>query len=220
MEFIQNHLLSLILFTPTIAALVLLFIPGKYVKAIRWGALAASLIPFALTLVVWFNFNPTPDPAAPFQFEEQTAWYAAINASYHLGIDGISLPMILLTTLLTPLALLASFSITERVKSYMILFLMLETGMLGVFMSLDLMLFFVFWEIGLVPMYFLIAQWGGANRNYASLKFVLYTMAVRSVCCWHIQLRRGRRQLRHGHLDRKWPAIQSLAVPIASRGNG
>ncbi|MHC1783332.1 MAG: NuoM family protein [Anaerolineaceae bacterium] len=99
------------------------------------------------------------------------------SISYHLGVDGISLPMVLLTTLLVPLALLASFSIKEKVQTYLSLFLLLETGMLGVFLSLDLLLFFVFWEIGLVPMYFLIAQWGSANRNYASLKFILYTMA-------------------------------------------
>ena len=98
-------------------------------------------------------------------------------SSLHLGVDGISLAMVLLTTLLTPLAILASFSITERVKAYMILFLLLETGMLGVFMSLDLLIFFVFWEIGLVPMYFLINQWGSANRQYASFKFFIYTMA-------------------------------------------
>jgi NADH-quinone oxidoreductase subunit M len=91
-------------------------------------------------------------------------------------VDGISLPMVLLTTLLMPLAMLASFSVKERIKTYMFLFLLLETGMLGVFLALDLLLFFVFWEIGLVPMYFLIAQWGSANRNYASLKFILYTM--------------------------------------------
>jgi len=93
-----------------------------------------------------------------------------------LGIDGVSLAMLLLTTLLTPLAILTSFSIKERVKAFMILFLILETGMLGVFMALDLILFFLFWEIGLVPMYFLINQWGGEKRNYASLKFILFTM--------------------------------------------
>lgn len=215
MEFIQNHLLTLILFTPTVAALILLLIPGKYTKAFRWGALAASVIPFLLTLVVWFNFNPTPDPAAPFQFEEQATWYAAINALYHLGIDGISLPMVLLTTLLTPLAILASFSITEKVKAYMILFLLLETGMLGVFMALDLMLFFVFWEFGLVPMYFLIAQWGGANRNYASLKFVLYTMGGSLGLLLAIQMM----GVAVGSFDlvtltEQWPVIESLAIPI------
>ena len=91
-------------------------------------------------------------------------------------MDGLSLTMVLLTTLLTPLAILASFNITDRVKAYMMLFLFLEMGMLGVFMSLDLLIFFVFWEIGLVPMYFLINQWGSANRDYASLKFMIYTM--------------------------------------------
>jgi len=174
MEFIYAHLLSLILFIPTLAAVIVLFLPGDKVRLIRWFALGASLIPFALSLLMWTRFQPG---TAGFQFQEQIAWYAAISASYHLGIDGISLPMILLTTLLIPLSLLTSFSVTERVKPYMFLFLLLETGLLGVFMALDLMLFFVFWEMGLVPMYFLIAQWGSANRNYASLKFILYTIA-------------------------------------------
>lgn len=172
MDFLMGHLLSWILFIPTIAALILLLLPDR-VKLIRWYALVASCIPFLLTLVVWANFQ-TGQPG--FQFEEQAVWYAALNSTYHVGVDGISLPMVLLTTLLMPLAMLASFSIKERVKPYMVLFLLLETGMLGVFLSLDLLLFFVFWEIGLVPMYFLIAQWGSANRNYASLKFILYTM--------------------------------------------
>jgi NADH-quinone oxidoreductase subunit M len=174
MEFLLSHLLSLILFVPTAGAVVLLLVPKERVNLIRWIALGASLIPFILALVAWAQFT-SGKPG--FQFEEQASWYAAIQSSYHLGLDGISLPMILLTTLLTPLSLLASFSVTERVKPYMILFLLLETGMLGVFLALDLLLFFVFWEIGLVPMYFLIAQWGGSNRNYASLKFILYTMA-------------------------------------------
>jgi len=174
MDFVASHLLTLILFTPTLAALVLLFLPEREEKLIRWAALIASLIPLVLSVVLWVRFDPG---AIGFQFQEQVAWYPAINSSYHLGIDGISLAMVLLTTLLTPLAILASFNITDRVKAYMILFLLLETGMLGVFVSLDLLLFFVFWEIGLVPMYFLINQWGGANRNYASMKFILYTMA-------------------------------------------
>ncbi len=174
MGFIGSNLLTLILFTPTIAALVLLFLPKDEHGLIRWTAFVASLVPFVLSLVAWFGFNRS---MPGFQFEEQHIWYSAINSTYHLGLDGIALTMVLLTTLLTPLAILASFSIIERVKPYMILFLLLETGMLGVFMSLDLLLFFVFWEVGLVPMYFLINQWGGQNRNYASLKFILYTMA-------------------------------------------
>jgi len=173
MEFLNTHLLSLILFSPAVAAVIMFFLPGREVRVFRWFAFIASLLPFGLSVYLWIAF--TPD-AAGFQFQEQYTWYAAINSTLHLGVDGISITMVLLTTLLTPLAILASFSITDRVKPYMMLFLFLETGMLGVFMALDLLIFFVFWEIGLVPMYFLINQWGSANRNYASLKFMIYTM--------------------------------------------
>ncbi len=168
-----DHILLLILFVPTLAALIILFLPNGENKLFRWFAFGASLIPFALSLYAWFNFNPGP---SGFGFEKSYVWYAAIGSSLHLGVDGLSLTMVLLTTLLTPLAILASFSINDRVKPYMMLFLFLETGMLGVFMALDLLIFFVFWEVGLVPMYFLINQWGSANRNYASLKFLIYTM--------------------------------------------
>jgi len=173
MNFIDTHLLSLILFLPSIAAPFMLFLPKGEDKLTRWFAFGASLIPFLLSLVVWFRFDSN-QPG--FQFEESYIWYEAIGSSLHLGVDGLSLTMVLLTTLLTPLAILASFSIADRVKPYMMLFLLLETGMLGVFMALDLLIFFVFWEVGLVPMYFLINQWGSANRNYASLKFLIYTM--------------------------------------------
>lgn len=184
---IPNNLLTLILFTPTLLGILILLFPSDEVNLTRWVAFLGSLIPFALSLVLWFNFNP----ALPgFQFQEHYIWYQAINASYHIGVDGISLTMILLTTLLTPLAILASYPIKDRVKTYMFFFLTLETGMLGVFMSLDLLLFFVFWEIGLIPMYFLINQWGSEKgereiwggrkvqaRSYASFKFIIYTMA-------------------------------------------
>jgi NADH-quinone oxidoreductase subunit M len=173
MDFISTHLLSLILFFPAVAAVVMLFFPRDESKLFRWFAFGASLVPFVLSLIAWFQFQPS-EPG--FQFQEMYVWYAAIGSSLHLGVDGLSLTMVLLTTLLTPLAILASFSITEKVKAYMMLFLFLETGMLGVFMALDLLIFFVFWEVGLVPMYFLINQWGSANRNYASLKFLIYTM--------------------------------------------
>jgi NADH-quinone oxidoreductase subunit M len=184
---IPNNLLTLILFTPTILGLLILLLPREEIVLTRWVAFLGSLIPFALSLVLWFNFNPD---LPGFQFQEKYIWYGAINSSYHLGVDGISLTMILLTTLLTPLAILASYTIKDRVKAYMFFFLALETGMLGVFMSLDLLLFFVFWEIGLVPMYFLINQWGSEKgereiwggrkvqaRSYASFKFMIYTMA-------------------------------------------
>ncbi len=173
MDIMNLPLLSLILFFPALMALVIFFLPKEEVKLLRWTAFLASLIPFALSLFVWFGFDAN---AAGYQFEEKYTWYAAIGSSLHLGVDGLSLTMVLLTTLLTPLSILASFSISDRVKAYMILFLFLETGMLGVFMALDLLIFFVFWEVGLVPMYFLINQWGSANRNYASMKFMIYTM--------------------------------------------
>ena len=173
MNFINNHLLSIILFFPALVAVVMLFLPKEENKLARWFAFGASLIPFGLSLLAWFRFQPS-QPG--FQFQEFYTWYEAIGSSLHLGVDGLSLTMVLLTTLLTPLAILASFNINDRVKAYMMLFLFLETGMLGVFMALDLLIFFVFWEVGLVPMYFIINQWGSENRNYASLKFMIYTM--------------------------------------------
>ena len=173
MDFLNAHLLSAILFIPAIAAVIMLFLPAGKAGLLRWFTLLASLIPFALSVYMWAGLKAD---VAGFQFQEQHSWYAAIGSSLHLGVDGLSLTMVLLTTLLTPLAILASFSVTDRVKPYMMLFLFLETGMLGVFMALDLLLFFVFWEIGLVPMYFLINQWGSANKDYASLKFMIYTM--------------------------------------------
>src|SRR6185503_17036966 len=173
MNFINTHLLSLILFTPSIAAVAMLFFPREENKLHRWVALGASLVPFVLSLIAWAQFK-ADQPG--FQFEETHVWYTALGSSLHLGVDGLSLTMVLLTTLLTPLAILASFGISEKVKAFMMLFLFLEMGMLGVFMALDLLIFFVFWEVGLVPMYFLINQWGSANRNYASLKFMIYTM--------------------------------------------
>ena len=173
MDFLNTHLLTLILFIPALSAVILFFLPSANLKLLRWYALGVSLLPFLLSIVLWLRFQPD---APGFQFQEQYAWYAAINSTLHVGVDGLSLTMVLLTTLLTPLAILASFSVTDRVKPYMMLFLFLETGMLGVFMTLDLLIFFVFWEIGLVPMYFLINQWGSANKDYASLKFMIYTM--------------------------------------------
>ncbi len=186
MEFIINNLLSLILFSPVAVAIVVILLPREEVKLQRWVAFLGSLIPLALSLILWFNFNPNQ---SGFQFQENYVWYEPINSSYHVGVDGISLTMVMLATLLIPLAILASYSIKDRVKVYMFFFLLLEMGMLGVFLSLDLLVFFVFWEFGLVPMYFLINQWGSEkgekeiwgrkikSRTYASFKFMIYTMA-------------------------------------------
>ena len=111
MDFIQDHLLSLILFSPTFVGLVMAFLPSGEKALHRWAAIVGSLIPLVFSLVLWFSFDSTH---TGFQFEEQAVWYSAINSSYHLGVDGISLPMVLLTTLLTPLAILASFGINDR----------------------------------------------------------------------------------------------------------
>ncbi len=174
MEFIQENLLLLILLAPMAGALIVLLVPKERTDAIRWTALLLSLVPLALSVYMWIAYNP----AQPgYQFEVRYDWFTLINSSLHFGVDGISVPMVLLTTLLTPLALLISWTIKENVRAYMFLFLFLQMGMLGVFLSLDLLVFFVFWEIGLVPMYFLINQWGSENRNYASLKFMIYTVA-------------------------------------------
>ena len=187
MDFLTNHILTLILFTPVISAVVIFLLPREQSNLIRWTAFVLSFIPLVLSLILWFSF----DSSQPgFQFQEMYVWYSPINASFHVGVDGISLTMVLLTTILTPLAILTSFTIKDQVKSYMILFFLLEMGALGVFLSLDLLIFFVFWEFGLVPMYFLINQWGSEKgereiwggrkvqaRTYASFKFMIYTMA-------------------------------------------
>ncbi len=173
MDFIRDHLLTLTTFSPLAAAVIISLLPSHRPRLIKWAALGLSLIPLALSLYLWLEL----EPGGSFQFVEQHEWFPQIGSSYHVGVDGISASMILLTGFLTPLALIISFSITERVKAYFALFMMLQMGMFGVFMSLDLIIFFIFWEFGLVPMYFLINQWGSKNRVYASQKFFLYTMA-------------------------------------------
>ncbi|MFW5940268.1 MAG: complex I subunit 4 family protein [Chloroflexota bacterium] len=174
MEFLQNNLLTLIIFFPAIAALIIFLLPDDEKTLIRRLSFVFSLVPLVLTLIMWFNYDRVD---AGIQFETMAEWFPAIGASYHIGVDGISLALILLTAILTPLSILASFNVEERVKMYMVLFLALETGMIGLFGALDLLIFFIFWEIGLVPMYFLIRLWGGKDRQYASFKFFIYTMA-------------------------------------------
>src|SRR3989338_2715749 len=146
-------MLSAVIFTPLVGALLILFINKEMVTLIKTLSLLFSLIPLALLayLIAAFNYG-----AVGFQFQEKLAWIPLLNIKYHLGLDGISLPLLALTALLTTLSLVYSWIIKERPKEYFILFLILETGMLGVFSALDLFLFYVFWEVSLVPMYFLI----------------------------------------------------------------
>jgi|HubBroStandDraft_6_1064221.scaffolds.fasta_scaffold11878_2 NADH-quinone oxidoreductase subunit M len=175
----QTHILSIILFTPLVGALLLLFVPKENKDAIRWIANIFALGGFliSLPLVPWFweqRFEPG------FKFVEGAAnnWIPSIGAGYVLGIDGISFLLIMLTTLLGWISILSSWTAIEnRVKEYYIWFLVLQTGMLGVFMALDFFLFFVFWEAMLVPMYLLIGIWGGPRKLYAAIKFFLYTLA-------------------------------------------
>ena len=174
MSFLGLPILAWLLLLPLIGGLVLLLLPAARTAWLRWTAFGFSLLPLLVSIVLWANYQAGAQEL--FQFEMNLPWFEAVHSSLHLGIDGISLSMVLLTTLLTPLSILTSFNIKEKVKAFMILFLLLETGILGVFVSLDLLLFFLFWEIGLVPMYFLINLWGGEKRNYASLKFILFTM--------------------------------------------
>jgi NADH-quinone oxidoreductase subunit M len=164
----------LITFLPVAGAALLLFMRKASPGAIRNIALIVSLLTLLLSLPLFSNF----DSSSPgMQFEQSVPWIPSLGVQYHVGIDGISLFLVLLTTVLTPIAILSSWnSIEKRVREYYLFMLMLETGMIGVFVALDLFLFYVFWEVMLVPMYFLIGVWGGQRRIYAAVKFFLYTM--------------------------------------------
>src|SRR5512142_2621303 len=171
------HPLTILTFFPLLGVLVILFIKPEAKNAIRWTALIASLITFVLSLWVLAMFNAS-DPN--LQLGQPYPWItvAGFNIQFHLGVDGLSILLMLLTTLLAPLSILSTWTaVEERVKEFMIFFLLLEIGMVGVFLAQDLFLFYVFWEFSLVPMYFLIGIWGGPRRIYAALKFFLYTMA-------------------------------------------
>jgi NADH-quinone oxidoreductase subunit M len=171
------HPLTLTTFLPLVGVLVILFLKPEWKNAIRWVALLTSIATFAISVVMLTYFQVgNPD----IQMEINTPWFQFANwtISYHLGVDGLSVLLVMLTTLLTPISILSTWTaIDDRVKEFMIFFLLLELGMVGVFVSLDLFLFYIFWEFSLVPMYFIIGMWGGPRRMYAALKFFLYTMA-------------------------------------------
>ena len=169
----MDHILSIILFTPLVGLLVLLFIPSSKTRLVKLWANLASLAGFLVCLPLVFAFDAGKD----FQFVERAGWIPSIGASYHLGIDGYGLLLIELTGLLGFLSILSSWTAIEhRLKEYYGYFFVLQTGMLGVFMALDFLLFFVFWELVLVPMYFIIGIWGGPRRVYAAIKFMVYTL--------------------------------------------
>jgi NADH-quinone oxidoreductase subunit M len=171
-------ILSVIVFLPLLGALLALVVgdrDGRRDRLVRWLALGVSLVVFALTMALWLRFDPG---SAEYQFVERRAWIPAFGIEYFVGVDGISLLLVVLTGFLTPLALLSSWgSVDRKVKEFSFFILALETGMLGVFVAVDLFLFYVFWDAMLIPMYFLIGVWGYERRIYAAIKFILYTMA-------------------------------------------
>jgi NADH-quinone oxidoreductase subunit M len=174
MNLLDHHLLSVLVGLPALAAVVVAITPRAALGAQKILGLATSLVVFVLSLGLLHRFVP----AAPMQLEERVSWLPSYGISYHVGVDGLSLWLILLTTFLTPLALWASYTqIHDRFREFVAFMLLLEAGMLGVFVALDLFLFYIFWEAMLIPMYFLIGIWGHERRIYAALKFFIYTMA-------------------------------------------
>jgi NADH-quinone oxidoreductase subunit M len=170
-------ILSWVTFTPVLGVLVLLFLPKDRRNLLRWVAVLTSMVAFGLSLVMLAQFDQTN---ASLQMVERLPWFqlAGMQIEYFLGVDGLSILLVLLTTFLTPIAIVSTWSaVEERVKEFLIFFLLLEVGMLGVFLAQDIFLFYIFWEFTLVPMYFLIGIWGGPRRVYAAIKFFLYTMA-------------------------------------------
>src|ERR1700761_2681359 len=170
-------ILSVVTFLPLVGA-ILIYILARggdeaAARNARWIALWATLVTFAVSLILVWHFDPTqPD----FQFVEKTSWLAT-GITYHMGVDGISLPLLVLTTAILPFCIIASWkSVTRRVTEYMMAFLILETLMIGTFCALDLVLFYLFFEGGLIPMFLIIGVWGGPRRVYASFKFFLYTL--------------------------------------------
>jgi NADH-quinone oxidoreductase subunit M len=166
-------ILSYTVFMPLLGMIVLLFINKEKHNAIRWVSTFFSFVTLILTLIILRDYNWT---TAEMQFVEMHNWIPAISAQYFMGVDGISVPMLVLTGILSLIAIVISFNITKRVKEYFAFFLLLECGMMGVFVALDFFLFYIFWEVMLVPMYFLIGVWGGPRREYAAIKFFLYTL--------------------------------------------
>src|SRR6185436_2154827 len=175
MDFFRQHILSIVAFWPLAGMFVLLLMNKENKSLIRWWANLVVFSGFLVSLPLWFWFDV--NNSDKMQFVEKHTWITTLGADYHVGIDGITLLLILLTTFLGPLAVLSSWTAIEnRTKEYYAFMLMLQTGMLGVFISLYFFMFYVFWEVMLVPMYFLIGVWGGPRRLYAAIKFFLYTL--------------------------------------------
>jgi NADH-quinone oxidoreductase subunit M len=179
-DWLYRHVLLLMTFAPLIGMLVLMVLPRGQDQLYRVFTLAVVAIPFALGLYVWRSFEPgigLADGNWGLQFVTHATWIPSFNIELFVGLDGISVLMVLLTALISLIAVISSFTITKHVRGYMMMFLLLEAGMMGTFVALDFFLFYVFWEVMLLPMYFLIGIWGGPRKEYAAIKFFLYTLA-------------------------------------------
>ena len=172
------NLLIVVTFLPLLGALALALVPRDEAGQHRVLALSVSLLTLALSLFLWFGFDASPG-APEFQFERMIPWMPSIGIGFHVGVDGVALLLYMLTTVLTPIVILSAWrAVTDRVKEFMISLLVLEAAMLGTFVALDLVLFYVFWEAMLIPMYLLIGIWGSQNRLYATMKFFVHTFAA------------------------------------------
>ena len=165
--------LTAIVFIPVLGAIIIVLARGISPRAIKRVAAVFTFIPLVLSLVVFANFDRS---LAAIQFEEKVSWIPAINANYHLGVDGLSLPLVILMAFLGFLVVLISWKIDLRPREYFAWLLLLETSILGVFCSQDILLFFLFWEIEVIPMYFLISIWGSGRREDSAMKYVIYTL--------------------------------------------
>ena len=170
------NILSMIIFLPALGAILIAFISNSRAKLIKYVAATFTLIPLILAIAVFFSFDRSPAMAGVIQFEEKASWIPLINAYYHVGLDGLSLPLFLLMTLLGFLVVLVSWKIDLRPREYFAWLLLLEMSILGVFASLDFLLFFIMWEIEVIPMFFLISIWGAGRKEYSAFKYVLYTL--------------------------------------------
>lgn len=169
----EGHILSVITFLPLLGMFVVALIPSRYPRAIKYLSLIISLIVFLLSLYVYIKFD---GENTSLQFVEHFVWIRGFNIEYFMGVDGLNISLVLLTALISLIACIASLGIEKKVKGYFAMFLLLMTGMMGTFVALDLFLFYIFWEVMLLPMYFLIGIWGGPRKEYAAIKFFLYTL--------------------------------------------
>ena len=167
-------ILTITIFFPVVGVLALLFVSKENAQAIKVIGFGTTALTFIISLYLFFQFDPS---TVEFQFQQRVPWIEGLNISYFVGIDGMALLLILLTTFLTPLSLLGTWnSIEHRLREYTMMVMLLEVGMVGVFAALDLFLFYIFWEAMLIPMYFIIGVWGGHERVYAAVKFILFTL--------------------------------------------